>query len=480
MITDVMKPVDPELTKSLVESKRRETTEVGGLLSQQQRSRERESARLHDQWDALGVGPDATMQPWNAEEQWNKVRTDPIASMSSPLALLTIAASTFTRQGFINSLNGLAAMQNAINKGDTASYLQNHEAWKENTELAIKRHTMAQRDFELALRLRDSDVAAGDAQVKAVMTKYGMDREATMWEHGMIPEVLKVQEASRKSVTELIKGYADYMNKQSEVLKRMQDTKHQQIMEKIDQQKANTEEEKARIEKQKADEQERYHREQQEGLNKWREDQAKIQRERIQAGDKKAQDKQAAAAKDRKKFVDDYQQTLKRAGEQADALAEHWLPTVGAMGTLGAIEETIEGWGAGLVGATPNTEIRDFQRTLAQLKEDYGQTFQRKGRNLSAEFAQLETIIPGSISMGKLGVGGVELPRFTRIIDVQHALHDMQEKMKARYDDLIKPDEPDSPKPPEGYPNAIQTPDGSWAVPDPNSATGWSKLVPVE
>lgn len=127
-----------------------------GALTQQQADYNAKASDVYNQMDALinansqevarayhatGIGPN-DLKGWNEPAEREKFMTKPVDAFGSVASVFAIIASAFTLQPMQNALNGSAAAINAIRAGDENEYEKAHTAWKENLDLAMKRHQM--------------------------------------------------------------------------------------------------------------------------------------------------------------------------------------------------------------------------------------------------------------------------------------------------------------------------------------------------
>lgn len=170
------------------------------------------------QYNATAIQP-GEFQRWDAGVESKKYQTDPIQAFGSLGSVFGMIASAFTRAPMENALNASAAAMNAIRAGDEEAYNRAHEAWKENTDLAFKRHAIERERLGDALRLMDTDMAAGTAKARMVMNEFGMQKELVLLDHGMFPELYEMQEKR-----------ADALNKTGQAVQEMSQRGYQRAV----------------------------------------------------------------------------------------------------------------------------------------------------------------------------------------------------------------------------------------------------------
>ena len=148
--------------------------------------------------EATGIEA-AKFPKWDEQEKWRETHTDPIEAFGSLGSVFGILASAFTHAPMENALNASAAAMNAIKKGDDAAYERAHTAYKDNLELALKRHELMRTEYQDAVTLMKTNLAAGEIKFKLAATKYGDKKALVMAEHGFDEDLFKMIDARNKS-----------------------------------------------------------------------------------------------------------------------------------------------------------------------------------------------------------------------------------------------------------------------------------------
>ena len=162
---------------------------TAGITADMQRTLGEDKARARK---ALDAAEPVDIPKWTQAPPKN----DPVDGFASIGAIFAGLASAFTHTPAINAMNGMAAAINARNQGNQTAYKEAYQAWKDNTELAIKRQEIQSKAFTSALDLMQTDVAAGNAALKAAAATYG-DRNALMWsETGLYEKVAESNSVS--------------------------------------------------------------------------------------------------------------------------------------------------------------------------------------------------------------------------------------------------------------------------------------------
>lgn len=173
-----------EIERQKVAASAQSTNEFLGLLD-----RDRELVRRREEAAAYEPGLD---KPWNAEEQSKKFQTDPIQAFGSLGSVFGMIASAFTRAPMENALNASAAAMQAVRAGDEEAYNRAHTAWKENTELAFKRHQVQREAYHDALDLMNTDMNLGLTKMKMAAAQFDDQKKLALINQGYIPELFEL------------------------------------------------------------------------------------------------------------------------------------------------------------------------------------------------------------------------------------------------------------------------------------------------
>jgi hypothetical protein len=98
--------------------------------------------------------------------------SDPWAAWASPAMLFGLIAAGFTKTPMIAASKAAEAAVKGKQAGDQQAYQQAMDAWKENTELAYKRHQLMRDDYTAAAEKMKNDLEAGHAAYLAAAAKY--------------------------------------------------------------------------------------------------------------------------------------------------------------------------------------------------------------------------------------------------------------------------------------------------------------------
>lgn len=178
------------------------TSDLGALTQrrikeqEQLTGRELAQARWYDErqervLSAIGATMD-DLKPWNADQQMAKYSHNLWEDFGSPGFIIGMIASQFTGMPMTSALNAGAAAINAINTGDDAAYHKAFDAYKENTNLTLKRIDIEQNAFNDIDHLRKNRMDEWHVAAEAAATRFNDQRLLTLLQHGMDPEAIKV------------------------------------------------------------------------------------------------------------------------------------------------------------------------------------------------------------------------------------------------------------------------------------------------
>ncbi len=149
------------------------------------------------------AGPDSLPPKWDADAERAKRIRGPIEQFGSVGVIFALAASAFTKQPMTSALNGAAAAMGAIKAGDEENYKSAYAAWKDNTELALKRFNMERELFEDANKLATSDINEWKVQQTIIAGRFDNQKIVAMAEAGMVKEIIDIQNSQIKGAVEL-------------------------------------------------------------------------------------------------------------------------------------------------------------------------------------------------------------------------------------------------------------------------------------
>jgi hypothetical protein len=153
---------------------------------------------------------DPALRPWNAEQEKAKYIRGPMENFGSVGMIFAMAASAFTRTPMISALNAGAAAMQATAQSDEKAYKQYFDAWKSNSDLALKRFDMERNLYEDANKLLTTDMGLWKQKSLMLAAQFDNQKMRIMLENGMDKEVLDVQAAQFKASEEMRKSKFEF------------------------------------------------------------------------------------------------------------------------------------------------------------------------------------------------------------------------------------------------------------------------------
>lgn len=166
---------------------------------------DRDMATARRAFEATSYSPN-DMKPWNQQEQSRKFSTDPIQAFGSAGSVFAMIASAFTHAPMENALNGAAAAMNAVRAGDEREYERAYASWKDNTNLAIKRHQMEREKYQDAVQLMQTNMGLGRAKMEAVAASFNDQKMLFLARNGMDSEVFDLMKSRASTEKTLIES----------------------------------------------------------------------------------------------------------------------------------------------------------------------------------------------------------------------------------------------------------------------------------
>jgi hypothetical protein len=150
-------------------------------------------------------------EPWDAKKERAETTTGPMEKFGSAAMVFAGIASAFSKTPAIASLNAGAAVLQAINDGDEKAYRDAHAAWKENTELAVKRFNMQREIYSDTNALFDKDISLWKAKLIENATRLGDQQALNLLQHGQYPQFFEA-EAHRAKAMEAMLGAKEHFD----------------------------------------------------------------------------------------------------------------------------------------------------------------------------------------------------------------------------------------------------------------------------
>ena len=192
-IDDALKLPGQNTYAGLAGLKERELASKDAMRGQIDTRLEADRTRAEQALRATAIGPNE-LQPWDADTQARKYSTSPIEAFGSLGSVFAMVASAFTDRPMENALNAGAAAMTAIKANDDQAFTRAFEGWKVNTDLAVKRHNIQQQDYQNAITLMSTDMAAGRARLEMLAGKYGDEKALFLLRNGYDDDLMKMLE----------------------------------------------------------------------------------------------------------------------------------------------------------------------------------------------------------------------------------------------------------------------------------------------
>jgi hypothetical protein len=134
---------------------------------------------------------DPALRPWNAEQARSSMIRGPLEQFGSIGSIFAMAASAFTRQPMVSALNAGAAAMTAIHQSDEETYKSAYQAWKDNSNLALKRFDMERTLYEDANKLATTDMSLWQQKRLSIAAQYDDQKTVVLAQNGMVKEILE-------------------------------------------------------------------------------------------------------------------------------------------------------------------------------------------------------------------------------------------------------------------------------------------------
>lgn len=174
---------------------------------------ERDRAQMDRAFQAEGAAAAAIPPKWDADKERKDRIRGPMEQFGSVGSVFAMAASLFTKTPMTSALNAGAAAMKAIQESDEKGYESAYKAWKDNTELALKRFNMEHQMFSDASHLMTTDMSAWALKQKAIAARFDNQSAMIMLENGMYKELVDVQNSQVRAAKELVeakKGFEEF------------------------------------------------------------------------------------------------------------------------------------------------------------------------------------------------------------------------------------------------------------------------------
>ena len=187
---------EPKVIAGLQEAGKQEAAAKEPIYQKLFKADEENLKRVHAAAD--GIQP-VDLKQWDAKKAAKENTTDPMEQFGSLGFIAVQLASAFTRRPMVNSLNGAAAFMEAVHTKDQTGYERAYKEWKDNTELAIKRHNIQREAYEDAAKRFSTDHGAYMSEMEALTAKFGDKRRQALMDGGYVEEIEKMDRANQQA-----------------------------------------------------------------------------------------------------------------------------------------------------------------------------------------------------------------------------------------------------------------------------------------
>lgn len=201
--------ISPELKNEFVRLQRGKMDATGQIQADNERRYNEDRKRVLDQFGAENATIN-DIPKWDVEAERKKYHTDPLESFGSFASIFAMVASAFTRAPMENALNGAAAAMNAKRENNEFEYQRSMDAFKLNSDLAIKRFNMQHAAMQDAFGVMEKDTQRGNAKLLETATKYGDEQVLALYNAGMFPEIQKLEDSRLKANEGVVNAIANY------------------------------------------------------------------------------------------------------------------------------------------------------------------------------------------------------------------------------------------------------------------------------
>mgnify|MGYP006935489082 CR=1 FL=1 len=191
------------LNSKLSEIQRAKTASNAAAADETMRRLEVDRGRMEAAYKASAVMPEELKSGWDAKAKQAEHSTDAVTAFGSIGSVFAMLASSFAGLPMEHALNAGAAAINAVHAGDAKAYDKEFEAWKANTDLALKRHNIMRQSYNDATNLMNSNINAGRTKMELAAAKYGDQKAQALLDAGMDKELFQLFADRNKTALEM-------------------------------------------------------------------------------------------------------------------------------------------------------------------------------------------------------------------------------------------------------------------------------------
>ena len=170
---------------------------------------------------AMDTTPDVTTAP-------KPPPNDPWQAWTSPAMLFGLIAAGLTKTPMVAATKAATAAIEGKRQGDMEAYQQAVQQWKENTDLAYKRHDLMMADYRAASEKLQSDLTAGHTAYLTTAAKWDDQVGILKAQAGLLHDMDSIN-IERSRLAEQMKARADALKQHADELVQREKDRQQQL-----------------------------------------------------------------------------------------------------------------------------------------------------------------------------------------------------------------------------------------------------------
>jgi hypothetical protein len=124
------------------------------------------------------------IKPWNAQEEQQKYKDDPLSAFGSFAMVASLGLAAITKTPFINSMNAMAGVINGRQEAKSQEYDRAYKAWQDNTKVFLDRFNMIKTQVTDAQEMMRIKGEEGKTKLANTLTKYGLAQDLALLNAG--------------------------------------------------------------------------------------------------------------------------------------------------------------------------------------------------------------------------------------------------------------------------------------------------------
>jgi hypothetical protein len=185
--------------------------ELEGAIGQQGRLGKDYLDRMDSMVKAEGATIKELPHQWNTQQELQKRETSLWEDFGSPGFIAAMIGSAFSARPMNSALMAGGAALNAIKQNKTDDYERAFEAWKSNSDLAIKRMNMEHQQIQDIAHLAHTSIANYQANLRGIAAKYDNQGMIALMDAGYFDKVEEII-AKMPIIAEKVQKATDELN----------------------------------------------------------------------------------------------------------------------------------------------------------------------------------------------------------------------------------------------------------------------------